>query len=402
MMKSGVLGVYHYVKAMAQLQPTITGGVSAIASLTSTLLSPLVTMEEFSDASSMDYQLIYGLFSDKKHWMVRLYGVKAYRTSMDSMIMLGYTLHYIGGTFIMAIGWTDPHVKPHQVGHVRTRVMYPKWVDIRKALAAIDLPASPTARGLRMDWVNDTNRCFQHYLEPHPSEATFIEPEVRQRLKSILDAFTNKEEAEERKRLGQPLRLAILLHGPPGTGKTRLVSHLSVEYYARLCVYPVGKALLPAIGHRTESVMDMPDFLLLDEMEKAFASNTTNATEALEESTKIATLSSFLDGTDSPSNAVIFLIANDITAIPSSLQRSRRIHYTIRIDEFSSTLLAESANYWSKGKMGVSAEELAPFHKKLTGAEVIQILDDLRREKRLTKDAYIDALGVRVAEMPAK
>jgi hypothetical protein len=144
---------------------------------------------------------------------------------------------------------------------------------------------------------------------------------------------------------------------------------------------PIGERLWGALHYR----LCNDSIIIIDELDKSLA-------EPDKPQEKIGDLASFLDGNNSPPDCVIFLIANDISVIPEVLMRKRRVHYTIKFDAFSSYLIAKAGNYWSEGKMGLTESEVSQFDKKFVGAQVIQTLDDLDREKKLTKEGYLVAL----------
>jgi hypothetical protein len=215
-----------------------------------------------------------------------------------------------------------------------------------------------------------------------PPGSVFVEPGVEKIVMNALDYHYSTETVERYKRLGQPHTLVFLLHGLPGTGKTRFVNMLAGKYGKSLSLFPIGQKLWGCLDRAVDDSL-----ILIDELDKSLESD-GNMQE------KIGKLSSFLDGGDSPSDAVIFLVANDISKIPPVITRTRRIHYIVKFEEFSSDLIARAGNYWTEGKMTLTRDEVSSFNKKFVGAHIIQILDDLDREKKLTKEEFINRLSI--------
>jgi SpoVK/Ycf46/Vps4 family AAA+-type ATPase len=219
----------------------------------------------------------------------------------------------------------------------------------------------------------------------YPTNSNFFEKPIEAKITSILDDFFDDARSVKDERLGQPERVVFLLHEPPGTGKTRLVQYLAGKYSCPLNVMSAGKDQI-RITQTQMPTISSRSIVLLDEMDKAFDGES-------DVGSKVAQLSVSLDGESAPTGVVIFLVANDISKLPPSLIRSRRVHYIIKLTEFSSDLIARAGNYWSEGKMELTSEDAKAFDGKFVGAEIIQALSDLRREKRLTKKDFLDDLS---------
>jgi len=391
--KAGSLGLLRYLKVASKLWEALKDGAGMIMAAASWVFSPFIETEEFGGDGEL--ALLSRLFVRRDHWMMRLYDVKTRNLdpTLDSVactsaafLLLGHTLHYVDGHFIMI---TSEEITSVQHTRCMFTVTHRRGLDVRALLLAMAPPEKN--RGIGMYRIHKSDAWYENQAFA-PFESTFLEPDVKAQITQIFERFTQPKNREEFERLGQPNRIVILLHGVPGTGKTRLVGQLAAKYGTILVVYPTGQDAVKSLAASTRRYPNAGAFLLFDEFDKLFAPNTSSSTEVLAESSKIAKLSSFLDGMTSPMGVVIFLVANDITMIPPVVQRARRVHHTIRIDEFSSTLLAEAVSYWSKGKVNVTVTELAPYHKKFTGASVIEILEDLSGEGQLTKERYLQAL----------
>jgi Cdc6-like AAA superfamily ATPase len=107
----------------------------------------------------------------------------------------------------------------------------------------------------------------------------------------------------------------LLLHGPPGTGKTRAVMQMAAE---------MNKAVVRFTRRRddVESVIakaSSGSVFLFDEIDRwLFSDGAVNEDYA-------AMLMSILDGTASPTGAIIVLVTNNLQKIPEAMRRPGRV-----------------------------------------------------------------------------
>lgn len=90
-------------------------------------------------------------------------------------------------------------------------------------------------------YVNDKNGQWQKLRNSNTRtlETTVLKSVQEERVRNLIDTFTNEQEIEFARKLGRPNKITFLLHGPPGCGKTTLQQAVSSQlkrdlYYLNL------------------------------------------------------------------------------------------------------------------------------------------------------------------------
>lgn len=165
-------------------------------------------------------------------------------------------------------------------------------------------------------------------------QSLFLPAGMSEELQELVSWFVSVEGRHWYRSMGQAYKLVILLHGPPGTGKTATARAIADVTNRTLVTLPLLLGSQPARAPdmfarqgggggpdlRWELYRSNCKVALLDELDKAFL--------ACEGTPNVSELLSVLDGAYAD-GMILVLTANDLTAIPeplrASLLRPRRI-----------------------------------------------------------------------------
>jgi len=142
-----------------------------------------------------------------------------------------------------------------------------------------------------------------------------------------IDNFLSEETKEKYKKLKVGHKLGVLLHGPPGTGKTSTVSllcnHLIKEKNA-ICIdfTPDPLTWIKTVIKSIRKYQDNPIVVFVDEFESDIRDNEPGYL-------------TFLDGSDSFNNIIFIACTNYLEKIPDRIKyRKSRIKHLIEIKAF--------------------------------------------------------------------
>lgn len=217
-------------------------------------------------------------------------------------------------------------------------------------------------------------------VQDWPTDPCFLNDPKRQIIEQFIEEVRNIELLINE---GVSSQSRLLLHGPPGTGKTHLAKHLAAQLQRQVYVARLDSLISSRLGETSKNIREIFDFipqkqsiLLLDEMD-AIAKLRDDRQELGELKRVVNTV---LQGLDSLSDEMVVIGA---TNHPQLLDSAiwRRFPYKLELETPDFGIRKEmwthylNTNIWGSDKL----EILAYASDGLSGAEIELIAKATRR-----------------------
>lgn len=166
---------------------------------------------------------------------------------------------------------------------------------------------------------------------PRPAESVILAEGVWESIRDHVKMFTDNE--SKYNKLSMPYHTGLILHGPPGTGKTSVVSALSTEF--SMDVYHISLKALDSDSDLVDLFTSIPkrSLILLEDIDVA-----TSAVKDREESSgeppgiTLAGLLNVLDGNLSPYGSVIIMTTNALDSLDPAISRPGRTDLKVHLN----------------------------------------------------------------------
>ena len=188
-------------------------------------------------------------------------------------------------------------------------------------------------------YVNDNHGYFDksNSIPERSLETIYIPEKQKIRIRDRIDTFLKKETRDLFVKMGRSYKLIILLHGPPGTGKSSLIKSLASEFKKNICLYMNNRKYQDTDFFSSLRNLREDSFLVFEDADCIF--NTENV-EGKSGLTFSAVLNTF-DGLASPVSGakplVVFVTTNHLDKLDKRLIRPGRIDMFEEIGEMKKT-----------------------------------------------------------------
>ena len=174
----------------------------------------------------------------------------------------------------------------------------------------------------------------QSRMHPRPWESVILEPKVRARLEEELRAFTDPATRDWYHRMGVPYRRGILLHGPPGSGKTSTVA--AIATWLRRNVYrltPDRRMTDDALHQAVCNVRNDKAIVVLEDVDCLFDLHREKRSNDC--ALSFSGLLNALDGLQDPCGTLFVFTTNHADRLDPALRRKGRIDLEVELSHCS-------------------------------------------------------------------
>lgn len=211
-----------------------------------------------------------------------------------------------------------------------------------------------------------------------PPGSVFLTEEAEALVSDVVRFMTEPAAKDRHRKHGVPYKLNVLLHGPPGTGKTSLIDSVAGQLGSDVFLVQFTEKLRDAdLAVAMRRVSDHPNpVIVMEDVDCIFS----DRRKRHDTSRNALTLSGFLnalDGMSRPEGSVVFLTTNDAESLDPAVTRARRIDRSLRMshatpEQTEAMVLAffpdADAEDFRAGCAGC-AYTTADLHEYLFGAE---------------------------------
>jgi chaperone BCS1 len=163
-------------------------------------------------------------------------------------------------------------------------------------------------------------------------ESIFLKDQHLNKIRDPIKQFIDKDTYKDYCKHGIPYKMNVILHGPPGAGKTSLIHSIASECEANICVLNINselkeEAMIEAISQVNED--DKKSILVLEDIDCIFVDRKTN--DSLKNNITMNGILNCLDGFNNPEGLIVIMTTNFPNNLDDALMRCGRIDLDIEL-----------------------------------------------------------------------
>ena len=173
---------------------------------------------------------------------------------------------------------------------------------------------------------------YESSIPKRSFESIFLKEQHFNKIKDPIMRFIDKDTYKDYYKHGIPYKMNIMLHGPPGAGKTSLIHSIASECEANICVLNINaelkeEAMIDAISQVNED--DKKSILVLEDIDCIFVDRKTN--DSMKNNITMNGILNCLDGFNNPEGLIVIMTTNFPDKLDEALLRSGRIDMDIEL-----------------------------------------------------------------------
>ncbi len=205
---------------------------------------------------------------------------------------------------------------------------------------------------------------------------TFCSATVQHQLFDHVEWFMSDETERWYKEKGIPYKLGMVLHGPPGTGKTSVIKAIANRYglpifTIDLEVVPNADQLCNLITQSSYQTNNKPHILALEDIDrsKLFGHG--------ESGISMSSFLNVIDGVIESFGRILIMTANDLNPLQgvaaNALLRPGRIDRQILLDNFAEAEVVQMINYFYRPTQPILQEDICMGASSISPAELTKL-----------------------------